>query len=78
MRLAQEKIEKKIQKTPASDVVRRDQLRRDLEELQRQNEEEKEKYNAEVQALLTSSSTREQEDDVWAAAKNLLTLRQSP
>jgi hypothetical protein len=59
MRLAREKIEKKIRKTPASDIVRRDQLRRDLEELRRQNEEEKEKYDAEVQALLTSSSTRE-------------------
>ena len=59
MRLAREKIEKKIQKTPASDTVRRDQLRQDLEKLRRQNEEEKEKYDAEVQALLTSSSTRE-------------------
>ena len=78
MRLAQEKIEKKIQKTPASDIVCRDQLRRDLEELRKQNEEEKEKYNAEVQALLTSSSTKEQEDGVLAAAKNLLALHQSP
>jgi len=78
VRLAQEKIEKKIQKTPASDVVRRDQLRRDLEELRKQNEEEKEKYNAEVQALLTPSSTMGQEGDVLAAAKNLLTLHQSP
>jgi hypothetical protein len=59
MRLAREKVEKKIQKTPASDIVRRDQLRRDLAELLRQNEEEKEKYDAEVQALLMSSSTRE-------------------
>jgi uncharacterized protein (UPF0335 family) len=59
VRLAREKIEKKIQKTPASDTVRRDQLRQDLEKLRRQNEEEKEKYDAEVQALLTSSSTRE-------------------
>jgi uncharacterized protein (UPF0335 family) len=59
VRLAREKIEKKIQKTPASNTVRRDQLRQDLEKLRRQNEEEKEKYDAEVQALLTSSSTRE-------------------
>ena len=59
MRLARKKIEKKIQKTPASDTVRLDQLHRDLEELQRQDDEEKEKYDAEVQALLTSSSTRE-------------------
>jgi hypothetical protein len=59
VKLAREKIEKKIQKAPASDIVRRDQLRRNLEELRRQNKEEKEKYNAEIQALLTSSSTRE-------------------
>jgi hypothetical protein len=59
VRLAREKIEKKIQKTRASNIVLRDQLRRDLEELQRQNEEEKEKYNAEVEALLTPSSTKE-------------------
>jgi hypothetical protein len=56
--LTPEKIVKKIQKTPASDIVRRDQLRRDLEELRRQHEEETEKYDAEVQALLTSSSGR--------------------
>jgi hypothetical protein len=56
VRLAREKIEKKIQKTLASDVVRRDQFRRDLEELRRRNEEEKEKYDTEVQALLTSST----------------------
>jgi len=59
VRLAREKIEKKIQKTPASDIVRRDQLRQDLGELRRQNEEETEKYDAEVQALLTSSPARE-------------------
>jgi uncharacterized protein (UPF0335 family) len=59
MRLARKKIEKKMQKTPASDTVHRDQLHQDLEKLRRQNEEEKEKYDAEVQALLTSSSTRE-------------------
>jgi hypothetical protein len=59
VRLAREKIEKKIQKTPTSDIVRRDQLRRDLAELRRQNEEEKAKYDAEAEALLTSSSTGE-------------------
>jgi hypothetical protein len=41
VRLTREKIEKKIQKTPASDIVRRDQLRRDLEELRREYEEDK-------------------------------------
>ena len=77
MRLAREKIEKKIQKTPASDIVRRDQLYRDLEELRRQNEEEKEKYDAEAQVLLTSSSTRKQ-NDVLATTKKMLTLHQPP
>jgi hypothetical protein len=55
--LTQEKIVK-IQKTLTGDIIRRDQLRRDLEELRRQHEEETEKYDAEVQALLTSSSGR--------------------
>jgi hypothetical protein len=59
MRLARKKIEKKIQKTPASDTIRQDQLSQDLEKLRRQDEEEKEKYAAEFQALVMSSSTRE-------------------
>ena len=59
VRLAREKIEKRIQKTPASDTVRQDQLHRDLEKLRRQNEEEKDKYDAEAHALLMSSSMRE-------------------